>query len=84
MGADSAEVDRFTNMGSRCSSPRLSDTTAASGAGPMSSVTPRLSAPTSLQKLTVSPAEARRQRVRGSFNLYSIQTRIWGSWEHIA
>ena len=40
MDADSAEVDRFTNTGSRCSSPRLSDTTAASGAGPMSGVTP--------------------------------------------
>ena len=40
MGADSAEVDCFTPMGSRCSSPQLSDTTAASGAGPMSGVTP--------------------------------------------
>lgn len=41
MGADSAEADCFTTLGSRLGSPRLSDTTAVSGAEPMFGVTPK-------------------------------------------
>lgn len=42
MGANSAGVDCFTTVGSRCRSPRLSDTTEVSGvfAGPLSGVAP--------------------------------------------
>lgn len=43
MGADSAGVDCFSTLGSRCRSPRLSDTTEVSGvfAGPLSGVAPK-------------------------------------------